>query len=75
MLEWLEPVIEKRTEEIVNDIFNDRIFSSPLNKMIFSGAFPQEVASELENLIILHTKMTVEKSYMVGLEEGAKYLK
>lgn len=73
--DWIEPVIEKRVHEISDVILDEGPYMIKINEIIYSGGLTQDIAFEIENLLLQHTKEAVKKSYSLGLEEGARYLK
>ncbi|MGR6764432.1 hypothetical protein ACU1JV_21765 [Paenibacillus sp. T2-29] len=73
--EWIEPVIKKRAREISDEILDEGPYMIKINEIIYSGSLTQDTAFELENLLLQHTQDIIKKTYSLGLEEGAKYLK
>ncbi|MDR0266683.1 hypothetical protein [Paenibacillus sp.] len=71
--DWLEPVIEKRCDEINGIMLETGIGSEYevfLNILRINTALSNEEKFDLENAFILHSKRVVEISYRSGLTEG-----
>ncbi|MEC0241950.1 hypothetical protein P4H66_19290 [Paenibacillus dokdonensis] len=73
LLEWLEPVVNKRCEDI-NDELLRQMIDNPYNEFM-NFINKNESLSEiekfhLENFFILQCKKSVEVSYRCGIKEG-----
>ncbi len=77
-MEWLEPSIENRVNELFNDIWeNDEVINVVKQRIIdvinsTENKSLTESMLELENIIILRIRHAVDVSYREGLKNGLK---
>ncbi|WFR64225.1 hypothetical protein P9222_08635 [Paenibacillus amylolyticus] len=71
-IDWLEPVIQERTETISESILDDSESYSSIMTLLKSkqAHLSSEFLLELETLIINHTRDVVYLSYKSGVDEA-----
>ncbi|MDN8590907.1 hypothetical protein Q0V21_19295 [Paenibacillus sp. 11B] len=75
-IQWLEPVIKTRSEEIADSILSSDGSSHDILLELIAKRDQMSVDEfnfELENLLIVHTKAIVERSYRVGVQEALTF--
>lgn len=78
MLEWLEPIIDRRCEQIIEGSIEgeEGMYYAKLIQMLkTSPNITTDQRYAIENLFILNTKSSVEFAYRSGLTEAIKFLK
>ena len=76
--DWLEPSIQKRVDEIVDDnCSNDpeKLFEKFSHTIQAIDGVDKETIFDLENTLILMVKQTTDSAYRSGLSDMAKLTK
>lgn len=78
MLEWIKPVIDTRSEQIVNESLEGELgihYTELVNLLKNSPHITPDEMFEIDNLFLLHTKNLAERAYRSGISDAIKYLK
>lgn len=73
IIEWLEPVIEKRCETINDFIINsenNQLYNELMKIIKCNHGFNEDDVLDIENIFLLAIRNGVEYSYREGLKDG-----